>query len=135
MTTLRESGYSISAFNANNKNEVEAFDWAAPKNLLELQQTFQQVQADYPDCDVVCDQLTDDEWIQIYPEIEITIRADDENNAEAFWAKFTESYPGVAEQVRESEAVVDLPTWKAIQQLEGFSDGPEYAKDALVVVE
>jgi len=73
MKTLRELGYSISAFNAQDKNEVEACDWAAPKNLLELQQTVQQVQADYPDCDVVCDQLVDGEWVQIYPEIEITI--------------------------------------------------------------
>jgi hypothetical protein len=63
---------------------------------------------------------------------QITIKADDENNAEAFWAEFSEAYPEIADQVRTGEATIDATTWEAIQGLEGFSGGPSYAPTALV---
>jgi methylphosphotriester-DNA--protein-cysteine methyltransferase len=66
---------------------------------------------------------------------QVTIKADFENNAETFWAAFDEAYPEIANQVREGGATVDSATWRAIQSLEGFSDGPSYARDALMVVE
>jgi hypothetical protein len=62
----------------------------------------------------------------------ITIKADDENNAETFWNAFDESYPEIANQVRNGEATVDAETWEKIKNLEGFSDGPSYAQDALL---
>jgi hypothetical protein len=63
---------------------------------------------------------------------QITIKADDENNAEAFWAEFSEAYPEIAEQLRSGETRVDTETWAKIQAVEGFSGGPSYAPTALV---
>lgn len=64
----------------------------------------------------------------------ITIKADMENNADTFWAAFDEAYPEVADAIRKNDfATVDQATWDAIQNLEGFSDGPAYARNALLV--
>ena len=63
---------------------------------------------------------------------QIRIKADDENNAEAFWAAFSVSYPEIAEQVRGGETAIDAATWAAIQLIDGFSDGPSYAPKALI---
>jgi len=65
----------------------------------------------------------------------VKIKADDENYAEAFWVAFNSHYPTIAEQVRKGEAIVDNATWKKIQQLDGFSDGPSYAQNDLVACE
>jgi hypothetical protein len=65
---------------------------------------------------------------------QVTIQADDENNAEVFWAAFDAAYPELAQQVRNGGATVDAATWQAIQELDGFSDGPDYAPTALVEV-
>ena len=62
----------------------------------------------------------------------VTIKADFENNAETFWAAFAKAFPAVANQVRGGKATIDGATWEAIQALEGFSDGPSYAPNALV---
>jgi hypothetical protein len=69
------------------------------------------------------------------PQYDVIIRVDDENYAEAFWVAFNSDYPAIAAMVRNGEAVVDQATWQAIQQLDGFSNGPAYAPNALVVVE
>ena len=65
----------------------------------------------------------------------IKIKVDSENNAEAFWTAFDEAFPAIANQVRRGDATVDAATWAAIQKLEGFSDGPGHARDALLAVE
>ena len=64
----------------------------------------------------------------------ITIKADNENNAELFWANLDEQFPGVAANLRRGETQVDSETWAEIQKLKGFSDGPSYASDALFEV-
>jgi len=65
---------------------------------------------------------------------QFTIVADEENNAETFWVAFDEAYPEIATQFRHGGSVtVDEETWKAIQKLEGFGDGPEYAPNAVIV--
>jgi hypothetical protein len=69
------------------------------------------------------------------PSSSVAITANDENNAEVFWGEFNERFPEVAAQVRSGTAVVDKPTWDAIRQLNGFSDGPSHARDALLDVD
>jgi hypothetical protein len=64
----------------------------------------------------------------------VTIAANDENNAEIFWGEFDERFPEIATQVRNGITTVSVKTWEAIQQLAGFSDGPSYARDALLVI-
>ncbi len=67
---------------------------------------------------------------------EITIKADDENNAIEFWQSLDEQFPAIAKELRDNDqASIDAETWNAIQSLKGFSDGPEFARNALVVVE
>ena len=63
------------------------------------------------------------------------IKADDENNAEKFWSIFSDSHVYLADQIRVSgEAFVTAEDWREIQEIEGFSDGPEHARNALLVV-
>ena len=62
----------------------------------------------------------------------ITIKVDDENNAEGFWATLSELMPQIAAQLRNGEAKVDAETWEKIQAIEGFSGGPSYAPTALI---
>lgn len=64
----------------------------------------------------------------------VTVTADDENNAEVFWANLQDQHPGLAEELRRGEVVVDAEVWSQIQLIEGFSDGPSYAPTALVEV-
>ena len=66
---------------------------------------------------------------------QVTVRADDENNANEFWGEFDEQFPEIAKQVRKGITTVSVKTWEAIQQLAGFSDGPSHARDALLVIE
>ena len=63
---------------------------------------------------------------------QITIKADNENNAELFWANLGESMPEVADQLRRGEVEVDAETWAKIQAIEGFADGSSYAPTALI---
>lgn len=63
---------------------------------------------------------------------QITIKADDENNAELFWANLDEQMPEIADQLRNGEVKVDAETWAKIQAIEGFAGGPNYAPNALV---
>jgi hypothetical protein len=63
---------------------------------------------------------------------QITIKADDENNAELFWVNLGEQMPEIADQLRSGETRVDTETWAKIQAVEGFSGGPSYAPTALV---
>ena len=62
---------------------------------------------------------------------QITIKADDENNADLFWANLDEQMPEISEQLRNGETQVDSETWAKIQAIEGFADGPSYAPNAL----
>jgi hypothetical protein len=64
---------------------------------------------------------------------QITIKADDENNAETFWAALDQQYPAVAKALRESGEIAVTPElFGSLKQLPGFSDGPSYAPTALV---
>ena len=63
---------------------------------------------------------------------QITIKADDENNAEMFWANLDEQMPEIADQLRNGEVEVDAETWAKIQAVEGFAGGPSYAPNAVV---
>jgi hypothetical protein len=64
---------------------------------------------------------------------EIKIRIEEENNAEEFWGNLDESHPEIADKLRrDGETVVGADTWEAIQNLEGFADGPDHAQTALV---
>ena len=66
----------------------------------------------------------------------VTVEADMENNAEAFWAALGEQFPSVASELRSNgTARVSEQDWLAIQNLEGFSNGPDYARDALIINE
>lgn len=62
----------------------------------------------------------------------IIIKADIENNAEEFWEAFEKEYPSIAHDVCNGYAKVDTITWQKLQQLPGFSNGPSYAKNALI---
>jgi hypothetical protein len=63
---------------------------------------------------------------------QITIKADDENNAELFWVNLDEQMPEIADQLRSGETQVDAETWAKIQAVEGFSGGPSCAPTSLV---
>ncbi len=66
----------------------------------------------------------------------ITITADDENNGDVFFCELREKFPSIAATLCTSGTCdVTREEWSAIQKLEGFSDGPDYAKSALVVVQ
>ena len=63
----------------------------------------------------------------------VLVRADEDNNAEEFWGELDAAFHDVAEQLRESGvARVTAADWEAIRKLPGFSDGPDYAPDALI---
>jgi len=63
----------------------------------------------------------------------IEITADSENNAEEFWFEFDYLFPVVSETIRSNGfAIVSPVEWDAIKSIKGFSEGPEYAKDALI---
>lgn len=65
--------------------------------------------------------------------VSVTIRPDAENNADTFWAALDSAYPAIADELRgRGVAVVDSETWAAIQQLDGFANGPDYAREALI---
>lgn len=63
---------------------------------------------------------------------DIQVQADDENNAEEFWAELQATHPGVARQLESGVAVINTETWEEIKKLPGFSDGPSHAKNALI---
>lgn len=66
---------------------------------------------------------------------EITVKPDDENNAVEFWEALAEQFPAIAKELRDNnQASIDAETWNAIQSLKGFRDGPDYARNALIVV-
>ncbi len=64
----------------------------------------------------------------------VTVRSDDEFNADTFWAELDLSHPEIAESLRAGDAVVDAKTWESIQSLAGFYSGPSYGQTALVIV-
>jgi hypothetical protein len=66
---------------------------------------------------------------------QITIKADDENNADLFWVNLDKAMPEIADQLRSGEVEVNAETWEEIQKIEGFADGPSYAPQALFEVE
>lgn len=69
----------------------------------------------------------------------ICVAVDDENNAEEFWDNFRESMPVWAKVLSNTEAgesvQVPVSVWEEIQKIEGFSDGPDYARTAIMIAE
>ena len=66
----------------------------------------------------------------------ITITTDEENNGDVFFCELREKFPAIAATImRHDEAEVSREEWAAIQKLDGFADGPDYARRALVVVQ
>ena len=64
----------------------------------------------------------------------VTIQIDMENTAETFWGEMEAAFPSLCESLRQNDqATVSPETWEAIQKLEGFADGPAYARTALLV--
>lgn len=64
----------------------------------------------------------------------ITITTDEENNGDIFFCELREKFPAIAATIAtHDEAEVTREEWAAIQKLEGFADGPEYARHAMVV--
>jgi hypothetical protein len=62
----------------------------------------------------------------------ITVRVDDENNAEAWWDALSETMPGLASALRVcGEVTVDVATWGRLTALPGWDGGPEYAPHPL----
>ena len=62
------------------------------------------------------------------------ISADHENNAETFWANCRQQLPAIWEKLHDEVAELTDAEWSAVQAVEGFADGPEHARTALVVV-
>lgn len=63
----------------------------------------------------------------------VAIQVDQENNAEQFWEELREYHENLADALgRDDCAIVKKEIWEAIKALPGFSDGPDYARDALL---
>ena len=64
----------------------------------------------------------------------VTVEVDHEYNAELFWDILKQEFPIVDEQFRKGRgrAVINRDEWNLIQQIKGFSGGPEYAPTALI---
>lgn len=69
-------------------------------------------------------------------EASVTIRPDPEYNADAFWIALWDQYPTIARKLSDDDiaTITDLQ-WIGIQKLEGFRNGPEHAREALIIVE
>lgn len=89
------------------------------------------------DCEVELEMLDDSGRLVICDdESGVKITADEEFAAEEFWSEFDVLYPAIADILRsEGACVVSETTWSEIQEIEGFADGPEYARYALRVVQ
>jgi hypothetical protein len=63
----------------------------------------------------------------------VKIYADHENNGETFWPVFDKQFVDAAKAIRsDGFAIVTMEQWEEIQSIDGFSDGAEFAKDALL---
>jgi hypothetical protein len=66
----------------------------------------------------------------------VTVRADYENNAELFWDTIREKHPAIAEKLQaDADVFLTDEEWETVQAVEGFEDGPNYARTALLQVE
>lgn len=65
----------------------------------------------------------------------VTITADHENNAEIFWNNFQDAFQDLAHLLGAGNTVtISREKWVKIQAIPGFSDGPEFARGALIEV-
>ena len=63
----------------------------------------------------------------------IAIRVDEENSAEAWWAALETAYPRFCDSLRSNfVAVISADLWNDLSELDGFNDGPEFARTALL---
>jgi len=61
------------------------------------------------------------------------IKVDDENNSALFWDSLRETYPVIANCLEQDQAaVVTEEVYELLAELPGFSDGPKYARHALI---
>jgi hypothetical protein len=64
------------------------------------------------------------------------ITVDYENNAETFWTNFRVHMPALAARFDlDSTAELTTEEWEKVQTIEGFADGPDYGREALLVTE
>ena len=62
------------------------------------------------------------------------VKVEQEYNAETFWANFREQLPEVSDRLGfGSEVEVTKEEWEAIQKIEGFTGGPDYAPVAMTI--
>jgi hypothetical protein len=64
----------------------------------------------------------------------ITVKVDYENPAERWWAALQEREPGIAARLSDGEEQVTAEELDRLQALPGWSDGPAYARTALIVL-
>ena len=65
---------------------------------------------------------------------QVTVRADDENNASEFWSELDLAFPEIAKTLRKDQVTIDVETWEKIRSLPGFFVGPSHAPTALIEV-
>lgn len=69
----------------------------------------------------------------------VFVVVDDENAAETFWENFREIMPAWAKVFSDTDSgeAVRIPVrdWQKIQAIEGFADGPEFARTAIAIAE
>jgi len=67
-----------------------------------------------------------------YAKAGVMVRVDYENNAELFWDTIREKHPAIAEKFQANANVfLTEEEWETVQAVEGFEDGPNYARTAL----
>ena len=65
----------------------------------------------------------------------VTVMADMEYNADEWWAALREEYPLLAaELLRTGRVSLSLDTFKALCKLPGYSEGPDHARTALLLL-
>ena len=66
----------------------------------------------------------------------VTITADMENNAEAFWDNFRIEFPDLAMLLGAGNTMtIDRKKWEKIKSISGFCDGPDHAREAIIEVQ
>lgn len=64
------------------------------------------------------------------------VEVDAENNADAWWADLTATYPQFAALLRrDGKALVGDQALRDLQALDGYADGPAHAREALRQIE
>lgn len=61
------------------------------------------------------------------------VKVDEENNADTWWSEMDEIYPHLAASLRQNgAAVISRKVWSDLEILDGWDDGPCYARLPLI---